>query len=42
VAFDNATYTRLVLDWEEESRTIATQRSHPRRKSRISGQRKQE
>jgi addiction module RelB/DinJ family antitoxin len=22
VAFDNATYTQLVLDWEDESRTI--------------------
>lgn len=26
VAFDNATYTQLVLDWEEQSRTIAMKR----------------
>ncbi len=26
VAFDNATYTELLLDWEDESRTITMQR----------------
>ena len=26
VAFDNATYTQLVLDWEDESRIITMQR----------------
>ena len=26
-AFDNATFTQLVLDWEEESRTIASNRN---------------
>jgi addiction module RelB/DinJ family antitoxin len=27
-AFDNATYTQLVLDWQEESRTISMKRDH--------------
>ena len=26
VAFDNSTYTQLVLDWEDESRTISMKR----------------
>src|SRR6266702_6489483 len=26
-AIDNATYTELILDWEEQSRTIATKRN---------------
>ena len=36
VAFDNATFTQLVLDWEEESRTIAVKRGrHLPRASRV-------
>ena len=35
-AFDNATYTRLVLDWEEESRTIAMKRDRRVPRDRLS------
>lgn len=40
IAFDNTTYTQLLLDWEEESHAIAMQRSRP--KSRISSSSKRE
>jgi addiction module RelB/DinJ family antitoxin len=33
-AFDNATFTQLVLDWEEESRTIAMKRDRSAGRSR--------
>lgn len=43
VAFDNAAYTQIILDWEEESRTLAMKRGHgARRKSRASTRPKQE
>jgi addiction module RelB/DinJ family antitoxin len=34
VALDNATLTRLVLDWEDESRTIEMKRDRAARKKR--------
>jgi addiction module RelB/DinJ family antitoxin len=40
VAFDNATYTQLLLDWEEESHAIAMR--HARPKSRMQSRSKQE
>ncbi len=42
VAFDNATYTQLILDWGEESRTITMQRSRQVLKSRMPRRSKQE
>jgi addiction module RelB/DinJ family antitoxin len=42
VAFDNATYTQLVLDWEEESRTITMEQSRQVLKSRTSRHSKRE
>jgi addiction module RelB/DinJ family antitoxin len=33
VAFDSATYTQLVLDWEDESRTISVKRDRRTSKS---------
>lgn len=41
-AFDNATYTRLVLDWEEESRTIAMKRDRRVPRDRLSRRPKRE
>lgn len=42
VALDNATYTRLLSDWEEQSRTITMQRTRHTIKSRTPGRSKRE